>query len=190
MTNSVELTDLPPSQRILVACIGNIFLGDDGFGVEVAQHLLQRRTQFYPKSVQVVDFGIRGIELAYTLLDEFDALVLVDATPRGHAPGTLYLLEAAWPKSEPDQTLSVNQVALDAHSMDPVKVLTFARNMGAQPVATWLVGCEPATPDLTNDYDEMQMGLSEPVQNAVGEAVKMVDMLVLELLRREALPSD
>src|ERR1700752_2302749 len=78
------------SRRILIACIGNIFLGDDGFGVEVAQQLM---TKQYPEGVQVVDFGIRGIELAYTLLNDYDTLVLVDAVPRGGQPGTLYLIE-------------------------------------------------------------------------------------------------
>ena len=84
---------LPSGQkprRILIACIGNIFLGDDGFGVEVAQRLGKRH---YPEGVQVVDFGIRGLDLAYTLLDDFDTLVLVDTVSRGGPPGTLYLIE-------------------------------------------------------------------------------------------------
>src|SRR5579859_5795920 len=76
-------------KRILIACIGNIFLGDDGFGVEVAQRLMNKH---YPPGVQVVDFGIRGMELSYTLLDDYDTLVLVDAVPRGGQPGTLYLI--------------------------------------------------------------------------------------------------
>ena len=71
------------SMRMLIACIGNIFLGDDGFGVEVAQRLMGRKTRQYPEGVKIVDFGIRGIELAYTLLDDYDMLVLVDAVPRG-----------------------------------------------------------------------------------------------------------
>src|SRR5438270_10145755 len=79
-----------PSRRILIACIGNIFLGDDGFGVEVAQRLMNRQ---YPEGVQVTDFGIRGMDLAYTLLDDYDTLVLVDTVSRGGTPGTLYLIE-------------------------------------------------------------------------------------------------
>ena len=78
----------PGQKRILIACIGNIFFGDDGFGVEVAQRLMSRKTGQYPEGVQVVDFGIRGMELAYTLLDDYDTLVLVDAVPRGGSPGT------------------------------------------------------------------------------------------------------
>ena len=86
ITSSSERTP----ERILIACIGNIFLGDDGFGVEVARRLMNRQ---YPEGVQVIDFGIRGMDLAYTLLDDYDTLVLVDAVPRGDPPGTLYLIE-------------------------------------------------------------------------------------------------
>src|ERR1700716_4694998 len=111
------------SKRILIACIGNIFLGDDGFGVEVAQRLMKRQ---YPEGVRVVDFGIRGIELAYTLLDDYDSLVLVDAIPRGGSPGTLYLIEPDLAGIGPEQGVEAGRVALDSHSMDPVKMLAFA----------------------------------------------------------------
>jgi hydrogenase maturation protease len=167
-----------PSRRILIACIGNIFLGDDGFGVEVAQRLLARKTKHYPAGVQVVDFGIRGIELAYTLLEDYDILVLVDAVPRGGPPGTLYLIEPTLSDVSPEQGAQAGRVALDTHSMDPVKVLAFARILGARPIHTLLVGCEPSPPGEGEDYTEMQMGLSEPVRAAVDEAVKMIDTLV------------
>lgn len=170
-----------PSRRILIACIGNIFLGDDGFGVEVAQRLLARKTKHYPAGVQVVDFGIRGIELAYTLLEDYDTLVLVDAVPRGGPPGTLYLIEPTLTDVSPEQGAQAGRVALDAHSMDPVKVLAFARILGARPIHTLLVGCEPSPPGEGEDYTEMQMGLSEPVRAAVDEALKMIDTLVEEL---------
>src|SRR6266487_1187525 len=175
--------------RILIACIGNIFLGDDAFGVEVAQRLLSRKAKQYPENVQVVDFGIRGIELAYTLLDDYDTLVLVDAVPRGGQPGTLYLIEPELSDSSPEKGVEAARVALDTHSMDPVKVLAFARTLGTlsggqvtRPIHTLLVGCEPAPFCGGEDYAEMQMGLSEPVQAAVDEAVKMIDSLVKELL--------
>ncbi len=170
-----------PVRRILIACIGNIFLGDDGFGVEVARRLMSRKTKRYPEGVQVMDFGIRGIELAYTLLDDYEALVLVDAVPRGSPPGTLYLIEPDLVSTGPQQGVEVGRVAVDAHSMDPVKVLAFARALGARPIRTLLVGCEPDAIG-GEDYLEMQMGLSEPVQAAVDEAVKMIDSLVDELL--------
>jgi hydrogenase maturation protease len=171
-----------PSKCILIACIGNIFLGDDGFGVEVAQRLMSRK---YPEGVQVVDFGIRGMEMAYTLLDDYDALVLVDATPRGGPPGTLYLIEPDLSGMSPEKGVEAGRVALDAHSMDPVKVLAFARTLGARPIRTLLVGCEPGIAGAGEDYEEMQMGLSEPVQAAVDEAVKMIDSLVEKLVSTE-----
>jgi hydrogenase maturation protease len=173
-----------PSKRILIACIGNIFLGDDGFGVEVAQRLMSRK---YPEGVQVVDFGIRGMEMAYTLLDDYDALVLVDATPRGGPPGTLYLIEPDLSGMSPEKGVEAGRVALDAHSMDPVKVLAFARALGARPIRTLLVGCEPGIPGpgAGEDYEEIQMGLSEPVQAAIDEAVKMIDSLVEKLVSTE-----
>ena len=166
-------------KRILIACIGNIFLGDDGFGVEVAQRLITRQ---YPEGVQVVDFGIRGVELAYTLLDDYDSLVLVDAVPRGGQPGTVYLIEPELPDISPEKGAEAGRVALDAHSMDPVKVLAYARTLGAQPIHTLLVGCEPTPFGEGEGYAEMEMGLSEPVQAAVDEAVKMIDLLVAKLV--------
>jgi hydrogenase maturation protease len=165
------------SKRVLIACIGNIFLGDDGFGVEVAQRLMNRKAMQYPEGVKIVDFGIRGIELAYTLLDDYDTLVLVDAVPRGGQPGTLYLIEPDLANISAEKGVEAGRAALDAHSMDPVKVLAYARTLGARPIHTLLVGCEPAECG-SEDYTEMQMGLSEPVQAAVDEAIKMIDSLV------------
>jgi hydrogenase maturation protease len=180
------MSQLPPVEhglkRILIACIGNIFFGDDGFGVEVAQRLMSRKTRPYPEGVQVVDFGIRGIELAYTLLDEYDTLVLVDAVPRGGSPGTVYLIEPDLSGISPAQGVEAGRVAVDSHSMDPLKVLAFARTLGARSIRTLLVGCEPATIGGGERFEEMQMGLSEPVQAAVDEAVKMIDSLVEELV--------
>jgi hydrogenase maturation protease len=165
-------------RRILIAGIGNIFLGDDGFGVEVVQRLMSRT---YPQGVQVRDFGLRGVELAYTLLDEYDVLILVDATPRGGKPGTLYLIEPDLSTFTPQTGAEAARVALDAHSMDPVKVLSFALTLGARPRQILLVGCEPTPFDINQDYIEMQMGLSTPVQAAVPEAVKMIDTLIEKL---------
>ncbi len=166
-------------RRILIAGIGNIFLGDDGFGFEVVQHL---RCRSYPQGVQISDFGIRGVELAYTLLEDYDTLILVDATPRGGKPGTLYLIEPDLSAYSPEKGAEAGRVALDAHSMDPVQVLTFARSLGASTRQILLVGCEPVPFDYGEDYTEMQMGLSAPVQAAVVEAVKMIDSLVEKLL--------
>jgi len=155
--------------RILVAGIGNVFLGDDGFGVEVARRLLERKL---PEGVQVKDFGIRGMDLVYALLEEHDAVIFVDTTPRGDQAGTLYLIE---PEVEED-----GEVTLDTHGMDPVKVLKLARVMGATPTPTYVVGCEPERMPEGDDPGVL-MELSASAQAAVPEAVTMVVQLVERL---------
>ncbi len=157
------------NKRILVAGVGNIFLGDDGFGVEVVRRLAERDL---PEGVEVADFGIRGMDLAYALQQDYEAVVFVDATPRGEKPGTVYLIE---PEIEED-----GEVSLDTHGMDPVKVLKLARTLGARPTRTLVVGCEPQVLVSGEDYDDMLMELSEPVRAAVEEAVKLVESLVKE----------
>lgn len=157
-------------KRILVAGVGNIFLGDDGFGVEVVRRLAGREL---PEGVEVVDFGIRGMDLAYALQDDYELVVFVDATPRGEKPGTVYLIEA---EVEDD-----GEVALDTHGMDPVKVIKLSRALGAKPTRTLVVGCEPEVVISGEDYEDMLMELSEPVQAAVEEAAKLVGSLVEEI---------
>ena len=158
------------SGRILIAGIGNIFLADDGFGVEVVRRLAERGV---PEGVEVVDFGIRGLDLAYALMDPYEAVVFVDALPRGEEPGTIYLIE---PEVEVE-----GEVTLDTHGMDPVKVIRFARALGAEIPRTLVVGCEPQLVLSGEDYDDMLMELSEPVLAAVPEAVKLVESLVEEI---------
>src|SRR5215210_42278 len=158
------------SKRVLVAGVGNIFLGDDGFGVEVVKRLAGREL---PEGVEVKDFGIRGMDLAYALQDDYELVVFVDATPRGEEPGTVYLIE---PEIEDD-----GEVSLDTHGMDPVKVIKLARALGAEPARTLVVGCEPQVVVSGEDYDDMLMGLSEPVRAAVEEAVQLVESLVEEI---------
>jgi hydrogenase maturation protease len=157
-------------KRVLVAGVGNVFLGDDGFGVEVVRRLAGRGL---PESVEVADFGIRGMDLAYALQDDYDVVVFVDATPRGGEPGTVYLLE---PEIEED-----GAVSLDTHGMDPVRVIKLARALGAKPTRTLVVGCEPRVVVSGEDYEDMLMELSEPVLAAVEEAVKLVESLVKEI---------
>jgi len=143
--------------RVLVAGIGNVFLGDDGFGVAVAG-------RFAHDGVDVVDFGIRGMDLAYALAD-YDVVVFVDAMPRGGAPGTLYLIE-------PD--LEGLPLDVDAHAMDPVKVLALAKTLGGALPKTYVLGCEPLAAE---EFTE----LSDPVRAALSEA----ERLLTELLRKE-----
>jgi hydrogenase maturation protease len=164
------------SPRILIACIGNIFLGDDAFGVEVARRLAALEL---PEGVRVVDFGIRGIDLAYALTDGYESIILVDAAPRGGTPGTLYVMEPdvdETPGSEGPGTL------LDAHGMDPAKVLRLAAAMGGRVGRLLLVGCEPET---CAEPEDIQAGLSEPVRLAVDEAVPLILSLAGRLLRGE-----
>ena len=162
-------------KRVLVAGVGNIFLGDDGFGVEVVRRLAGREL---PEGVEVVDFGIRGMDLVYALHDDYEAVIFVDATPRGEEPGTIYLIE---PEIEED-----GEVTLDTHGMDPVKVIQLARALDARPTRTLVVGCEPQLVPgrrgfQTRAYDDMLMELSEPVRAAVEEAAKLVESLVEEI---------
>jgi hydrogenase maturation protease len=155
------------SKRILIAGVGNIFLGDDGFGVEVVRRLAGREI---PEGVEVVDFGIRGMDLAYALQEGYEVVIFVDAIPRGEKPGTVYLLE---PEIEED-----GEVVLDTHGMDPVKVIKLSRALGAKPTRTLVVGCEPQVVLSGEDYDDMLMELSGPVHAAVEEAVTLVESLV------------
>ena len=157
-------------KRILIAGIGNVFLGDDGFGVEVVKRLAGRQL---PEGVEVADFGIRGLDLAYALQDDYDVVVFVDAIPRGEEPGTIYLLEP--------EIVEDGEISLDTHGMDPVKVIKLSRALGAKRTRTLVVGCEPQVVLSGEDYDDMLMDLSEPVRAAVEEAVKVVESLVEEI---------
>jgi hydrogenase maturation protease len=156
------------NKRILIAGVGNVFLGDDGFGVEVVRQLVGREL---PEGVEVADFGIRGMDLVYALQDDYEVIVFVDATPRGEEPGTVYLLE-------PEIEEIDGEVVLDTHGMDPVKVIKFARALGAKPTRTFVVGCEPQVVLSGEDYEDMLMELSKPVHAAVEEAVKLVEALI------------
>jgi hydrogenase maturation protease len=157
---------------ILVAGIGNIFLGDDAFGVEVVRRMAGL---MLPESVRVSDFGIRGFDLAYALQDGYETTILVDACPRGQAPGTLYVIE-------PDLQLLDDPegppATVEAHAMNPLSVLRMARAMNIEVKNVLLVGCEPET----LGGEEGQMGLSSVVEAAVDEAVKLVESLVNRIL--------
>ena len=162
--------------RILIAGIGNIFLGDDAFGVEVAQRLARRRQS---EEVRVVDFGIRGIDLTYALLDGYEAVILVDAVSRGGQPGTLYVLEPDLRDNDEPQNAGT---FLEMHHLDPVKVLRLAAEMGAKVECLLVVGCEPAK---IGDDEDMRDGLSDPVRMAVEQAVPLIESLTARLLRGE-----
>jgi hydrogenase maturation protease len=151
------------TSRILVAGIGNIFLGDDGFGSEVI-----RRVPALPHAADVVDYGIRGMHLAYDLLDGCEALVLVDAVPDRGSPGTLHVFEA---------TQDIAAARLDAHAMDPAAVFACVSALGGTVPYTVVVGCEIASADEG-------IGLSDAVAAAVPAAVRAVQDVVADLSAR------
>jgi hydrogenase maturation protease len=144
--------------RVMVAGIGNIFLEDDGFGVEVIKEL---EGGDLPEWVQIADYGISGMHLAYDLLGGYDTTILVDATPRGEAPGTLYLIEAETGEDYPAGP------AVDAHGMQPDAVFRLLRLLGGDAGRVVVVGCEPASL-------EHRIGLSPKVRDSVAGAVKLV----------------
>ena len=167
--------------RILVAGVGNIFLGDDGFGVEVAQLLSRRQL---PESLAVKDFGIRGFDLAYTLLDPWDAVILVDALPRGEAAGTVYVVEPDLARLS--ATASADS-AINPHGMDPVRVLNLAASLGTLVARVLVVGCEPLD---FGDEIEGRMGLSAPVQAAVEQAANTILDLAARILSANDAPAN
>jgi hydrogenase maturation protease len=153
-------------RRVLIAGVGNIFHGDDGFGVAVAQELAG--TQL-PDGVQLCDYGVAGLHLAYQMLDGYDLVVIVDATQRGEAPGTLYLIEpGSRPAGAPEPVPMV-----DAHGMTPDAVLSLVPRLGGEVGRVLVVGCEPAClrPGI---------GLSAQVEDSVGRAARLVLTLIGE----------
>jgi hydrogenase maturation protease len=165
-------------ERILIAGIGNIFLGDDGFGCEALRRLM---AQTWPDSVRVVDFGIRGFDLVYALMDGYDVTILVDAVPRGGQPGTLYTIE---PDLSELDSLGPQDAMVETHGMNPMKALAMVKSMGGELKRVLLVGCEPET----FGPEEGQMGLSASVEAAVDEATRIVESLVEKILREQGAP--
>lgn len=158
--------------RLLVAGVGNIFLADDAFGPEVIQALDRRPLS---PEVRVRDFGIRGMDLAYELLDGYDTVVLVDAAARGHRPGTLSLIEPELPDGTADAAPP------EAHGMDPAKVLALAAHLGDEPLPRVLVlACEPEV--RPRGDEDIVPGISAPVREAVDRAVAALHTLVPALL--------
>jgi hydrogenase maturation protease len=157
------------TRKTLVAGCGNIFLGDDAFGSEVARRLAAEEL---PEGVKVADFGIRGVHLAYELLDGYNTAILVDATPRGEPPGTVYLIEPEVDGG--DRAARAEQAEtplIDAHGMAPHEVLDLLSSLGGSVEHVLVVGCEPA------EVRE-RMGLSEVVEAAIPQAMQLIRELV------------
>jgi hydrogenase maturation protease len=160
------------SDRLLIAGIGNIFFGDDAFGSEVARALMKMP---WPAGVRVEDFGIRGYDLAYALMEGTPALLL-DVVSRGESPGTLYLIELDPAEAGRSETMP------DAHSLDPVTVLQMVHALGGETGPLWLLGCEP---DALED-ENGALGLSAPAEAAVEPALLRVKSFVGDFLAQRS----
>jgi hydrogenase maturation protease len=152
--------------EILVACIGNIFMGDDAFGPEMAKQLAGTPM---PEGVTVRDFGIRSYDLAYALMQDWELVILVDAMPGSGTPGTLYAFEPELP------TDSKASPSLDAHNMSPVAVLRLVHVLGGKVRRLLVVGCEPESVEPNSNGE---IGLSVPVKSALEEGVQLVHDLI------------
>ena len=155
--------------RTMVAGVGNIFQRDDAFGVEVIR-LLAGRPQ--PEGVEIADFGIRGVHLVYELLNGCDLFVLVDAAQRGCEPGTVTVLEVEAGDTAP------RTAVMDAHGLAPDEIFAMLASMGSRPGRSLVVACEPA--DVSAG-----MGLSDPVRDALPQAVRAVEEILDRIQQEE-----
>jgi hydrogenase maturation protease len=160
--------------NVLVAGIGNVLFGDDGFGVAVVERL---RATPLPSGVTARDFGIRGIDLGYAIADGVETAILVDAVRRGGDPGTLYLIEPDWT----DGTRADGEWS--PHTLDPRGVLGWAEQLGTRP-RVLLVGCEPESFG-TEDGQPGRLGLSARVEAAIPEALRLIETLVERIVQSE-----
>ena len=151
--------------RTLVAGVGNVFLRDDAFGVEVIRLLGERAD---PSGVQIRDFGIRGVHLVYELLNGCDLFILVDAAPRGEPPGTVTVLEVELPEVD-----KMDRPIMDAHSLNPDAIFALLASLGGRPGRSLLVACEPA--DVSAG-----MGLTDQVAQALPHAVRAVEEILAQ----------
>lgn len=167
-----EAMQIKETKKILIAGIGNIFLADDGFGVEVALRLAR---QSFPSGIRVTEFGIRGFDLAYALMEGYETTILVDAYPGEGQPGALFVVEPDLKDLDSPET---QQSFIEPHAMNPLNVLRMASTMGGDLKRVLVVGCVPAT----LGPEEGQLGLSAPVAAAIDDAVKLIDSLVTRIL--------
>ncbi|MFN2454326.1 MAG: hydrogenase maturation protease [Pyrinomonadaceae bacterium] len=163
--------------RILIAGVGNVLRGDDGFGVAVAQSLSQNSNR--PDAITLFEAGIAGISLVQELMDGYDVLIIADAVERDGAPGTVYLIEPDIPDPSNINPAALHSSLADAHHTEPSKVLTLAKALGVLPPKVFIVGCQPA------GYDELGAELSDEVQSAVQIAVQRIESLIESLNHQE-----
>ncbi|MEO7294343.1 MAG: hydrogenase maturation protease [Ginsengibacter sp.] len=166
-TKEPAITSL--KKRVMIAGVGNMFLKDDGFGGAVIKKMLHKK---FPEGVEIKDFGIGGLKLAYDLMKGYDGLILIDASKRGEAPGTLYVIEPDEKEINPDLEQGD---PIDPHGGDPSTVLRFVKAVGAWPAKVLIVACEPET------VDDFEIGLSDQVNASVDKAVELVDEIINEI---------
>ncbi len=166
---------------VLVACMGNVLRGDDGFGVAVARGL---ESTALPEAVDVAEVGISGVSMAQELLDGYDAFVLVDAMAAGGDPGTLHVERASVPDLEQYSRREIASFAADMHQTDPSKILVLAEALGVLPETVVLVGCEPT------ETDDLEDTLSDPVRDAVPRAVEHIKRIIAEFVPSTSMGND
>ena len=163
-------------KRVMIAGIGNMFMKDDGFGSAVVKRMIDKK---FPEGVEVRDFGTSGLKLAYDLMKGYDGLIFLDASARGEKPGTLYLIEP----NENDFSIDLEEGGpIDPHGADPVTVLRFVKSIGSWPAKVFVIACEPES------VDDFEIGLSEPVNSAISQAIEMVEEIINEIysVKKEA----
>lgn len=158
--------------KILIAGVGNVLRGDDGFGIRVAQKMQQRTVT---EGVHVSEVGISGIALVHELMNGYDACIVADAVQRGGKAGTLYLLEPQPPQLSDEDAEELHRSMVDMHYAEPSKALLLASALKVRPKSVFIVACEPA--EIENLSDQ----LTPAVERAVKEAIKMIDNLIIKL---------
>lgn len=156
-------------KRVMIAGVGNIFLKDDGFGSAVIKRINAKE---FGEEIEIKDFGIGGLKLAYDLMKGYDALILIDASQRGEEPGTLYVLEPEEKEVESDLEQGG---PIDPHGADPATILRFVKALGAWPGRVIIIACEPDT------VEDFQIGLSKQVNAAVDKAMELVKEIISEV---------
>jgi hydrogenase maturation protease len=156
-------------KRVMIAGVGNMFMQDDGFGGAVIKKMQHKN---FPEGVEIKDFGTGGLKLAYDLMRGYDGLILLDASPRGEKPGTLYVIEPNQDDINPDLQQGG---PIDPHGADPATVLRFVKSIGSWPGKVIIVACEP---EAVGDFE---IGLSAPVMAAIDKAIEMVEDIVNDI---------
>jgi hydrogenase maturation protease len=168
--------------KILVAGVGNVLRGDDAFGVEVVKLLEVRGTR--SDDIHFFEAGISGISLVQELMNNYDALIIIDAVDRGGEAGTVYLLEPDIPALDENESLQFHYSLVDAHYADPSKALLLAKKLNVIPAKVFIIGCQPAS------CDELESDLTPAVKSAVPIAVERIEALIAALLGVDAIKTD